>query len=268
MTAVNQNSLSQFCRSEGWLGASSRFVFRSAVTSTHDILRDLAEHDAPEGTVVLAESQTAGRGRLGRRWLATPGSALLLSALFRPPAPFLTYAPRVMMSCGLALREAVAEVTGLAPALKWPNDLIVERGEQWRKLAGILAEIGIVAGQAPFLMVGVGLNVATPLEQLALVSPVATSLLVELGHPVDRATLLEAFLQRLEGCYERLRAGWSPLSEWRTALAWMGREVWVKAPTGDVLGVAADVLDDGTLVLQTAGGAVLHFPVGDVSLRL
>lgn len=268
MMAGNQGSLSQFCRSEGWLGASSRFVFRSSVASTHDVLRDLAECGAPEGVVVLAESQTAGRGRLGRRWSAAPGSALLLSVLFRPPEPFLTYAPRVMMSCGLALREAVVAVTGLAPALKWPNDLIVERGEQWRKLAGILAEIGIVAGQAPFLMVGVGLNVETPSEQLSLVSPTATSLLVELGRPVDRAALLEAFLQRLEERYERLRAGWNPLPEWRTALAWMGREVWVKAPAGDVHGVAADVLDDGTLVLQTAEGALLHFPVGDVSLRL
>ena len=96
----------------------------------------------------------------------------------------------------------------------------------------------------------------------------ATSLLVELGRHVDRATLLEAFLQQLEERYERLRAGWNPLPEWRAALAWMGREVWVKAPAGDVHGVAADVLDDGTLVLQTAEGALLHFPVGDVSLRL
>lgn len=265
--AVSQESLSQFCRSEGWLGAPPRFVFQSTVTSTHDVLRELAEHGAPEGTMVLAESQTAGRGRLGRRWLATPGSALLLSVLFRPPEPFLTYAPRLLMLCGLALRDAVAAVTGMLPALKWPNDLIVEHGEQWRKLAGMLAEIGVVAGEAPFLMVGVGLNVAVPAEQLAAVAPAATSLLVELGRPVDRAALLEAFLQRLEGGYERLCAGWNPLPEWRAALAWMGREVLVKAPSGDVCGVAIDVLDDGTLVLQT-GEDVAYFPVGDVSLRL
>lgn len=265
--AVSQESLSQFCRSEGWLGAPPRFVFQSTVTSTHDVLRELAEHGAPEGTMVLTESQTAGRGRLGRRWLATPGSALLLSVLFRPPEPFLTYAPRLLMLCGLALRDAVAAVTGMLPALKWPNDLIVEHGEQWRKLAGMLAEIGVVAGEAPFLMVGVGLNVAVPAEQLAAVAPAATSLLVELGRPVDRAALLEAFLQRLEGGYERLCAGWNPLPEWRAALAWMGREVLVKAPSGDVCGVAIDVLDDGTLVLQT-GEDVAYFPVGDVSLRL
>ncbi|MBN1921607.1 MAG: biotin--[acetyl-CoA-carboxylase] ligase [Anaerolineae bacterium] len=266
MMVVNQESLSQFCRSEGWLGAPPRFFFHSTVTSTHDVLRDLAERDVPEGAVVVAESQTAGRGRLGRRWVAPPGSALLLSVLFRPPEPFLTYAPRLLMLCGLALQEAVTATTGILPALKWPNDLIVEHGEEWRKLAGILAEIGVVAGAAPFLMVGVGLNVAIPAEQLAQVSPVATSLLVELGCPVDRAALLEAFLQRLEGGYERLRAGWNPLPEWRAALAWMGREVVVKAPTGDVCGVATDVLDDGALVLQTGEG-VAHFPVGDVSLR-
>ncbi len=261
-------SLSQFRRPDGWLGASARFVFCERVTSTHDVLRDLAEDGAPEGTVVLAEEQTAGRGRLGRRWLSTPGGSLLLSMLFRPPEPFLHYAQRVTMICGLALREAVYRVTGIQSVLKWPNDLIVERDARWRKLAGILTEIGTVAGKAPFLMVGIGLNVDVYPELQQLCSPMATSLLTELGHSVDRAVLLVDLLLRVEGLYKQLCAGWDPLPDWRSSLAWLGRTVQVKAPTGEVWGVAEDVLDDGTLVLRLENGALVPFPVGDVSLRL
>lgn len=230
------------------------------------MLRELAEHGAPEGTVVLAEAQTAGRGRLGRRWVATPGSSLLFSLLFRPPEPFLHYASRVTMVCGLALREAVAEVAGLQPALKWPNDLIVERHAGWGKLAGILSEIGAV--EPAFLMVGIGLNVNVSQEQLPFLAPNATSLLAELGHPVDRVALLDAFLRRAEALYARLCVGWEPLSQWREALAWLGCSVLASSPTGEVRGVAVDVTEDGALVLRQEDGARVHFPVGDVSLRL
>lgn len=262
-------SLSQYRRSTGWLGAGLSYCFLPRTTSTHDVLRDLAVCGAPEGTLVTADEQTAGRGRLGRSWNAAPGSALLFSLLFRPPEPFVHFAARVTMLCGLALRETVAEVTGLCPALKWPNDLIVERAVGWRKLAGILSEIGASEGTAPFLMVGIGLNVNTPREQLSLLAPNATSLLAELGQPVSRVALLDAFLRRAEAAYEQLRAGWDPLPEWRAALAWLGASVVVQAPTGEEYrGEAVDVTETGALVLRRDNGVLEHFAVGDVSLRL
>lgn len=260
-------SLSNFCRPEGWLGAQSRLVFRERVPSTHDVLRELAIAGATEGTVVLAEEQTAGRGRVGRRWWAPPGTSVLFSALFRPPEPFVYHAQRVMMACGLAVRAAVREVTGLVPDIKWPNDLIFEREGDWKKTAGILAETECDLEGAPYLMVGVGLNVNVPPEQLSLLSPVATSLQNELGQSVDRTAILLALLHTLEATYMRLLAGWDPLPEWRAALAWMGRPVQVLAPDGEAIGVAEAVSENGALVLRMENGARVFYSVGDVSLR-
>jgi len=260
-------SLSHFCRLEGWLGTPPRFVFHESVSSTHDVLRELAEHGAPEGTVVLAEVQTAGRGRLGRQWLAAPETSLLLSLLFRPQEPFVFHASRVTMACGLALQAAVREVTGLPVALKWPNDLIVEREAGWGKLAGLLAEIGALPEAAPYLMVGIGVNVNVPLASLQTYSPQATSLLVETGRSVDRSALLLSLLRHIEARYDRLSAGWDPLPEWRAALAWMGQPVRIHTPTGEVGGVAVEVLEDGALLVRTEAGELLPLHAGDVSLR-
>lgn len=260
--------LSAYQRAAGWLGSGSAYHFFPRTTSTHDLLRVLAEEGAPEGTLVIADEQTSGRGRLGRSWNALPASALLFSLLFRPPEPFLYFAPRVTMVCALALREAIASVTGLWPALKWPNDLIVSHAASWGKLAGILAESGAAAGTPFFLLVGIGLNVNVPRSHLALLAPQATSLLAEVGRPVDRVAVLDAFLSRAEPAYERLRAGWDPLPAWRQALAWLGASVTVHTSHGEVQGVALDVAESGALLVQRQDtGIVETFAVGDVSLR-
>ncbi|MFP4345663.1 MAG: biotin--[acetyl-CoA-carboxylase] ligase [Anaerolineales bacterium] len=259
--------LAHYYRVEGWLG--NPFLYLKETPSTNDVARRRALEGVDEGLVVLAESQSAGRGRLQRRWLTPAGSSLLFSLLFRPPEPFAYHAARTSMICGLALLDAVAEVTELAScALKWPNDLIVEPDGTWRKVAGMLSEIVLDDGAPAALVVGIGLNVNVPQEALSSLGPNAGSLSVEAGRSVDRLPILERFLSGAERMVKQLRGGWDPLPAWRARLAWQGERVAVRTPTVTLCGVMDDVDEDGALLLRTDDGALQRFSVGDVSLRI
>lgn len=161
------------------------------VGSTMDVAAELAEAGAPAGTVVVAEEQTAGRGRFDRVWVAPPGTCLLFTVIFRPD---LAVAQRPALSHQIAtyVRDAIAEVTPLRPEIKLPNDVMVAG----RKLAGILCQTSIRGRQLDYLLVGIGLNVNLPPELLPF--DTATSLLAETGRTYDRSVLLDAILRRLE----------------------------------------------------------------------
>jgi BirA family biotin operon repressor/biotin-[acetyl-CoA-carboxylase] ligase len=247
-----------------------RLVYRARIGSTNDLAKELAGAGAPEGTVVVAGEQTAGRGRLGRRWLAPPGSALLCSILFRPTLP-LRSAPQLTMIVSLAAADAAASVAGLDVALKWPNDLVVAWEEdgaspEWRKLAGLLTETGVRGEQLDFVVVGLGLNVNLPVEILPQIAPGATSLQAETGRRVDREALLAALLARVEGRYADLQAGGSPHAEWAARLATLGRRVRATTAGGSVEGVAEAVDADGALLLRATDGTLHRLVAGDVTL--
>ena len=218
--------------------------------STNSRLLDEARAGAPEGVVLVADHQTAGRGRLGRRWEAPPGSSLLVSVLLRPPVP-VEHAHLVTMAAGLAASDACEAVAGLRPGLKWPNDLVVDDA----KLAGLLAESMVDGDTLRALVVGMGLNVtAAPAEG-------ATSLAAATGDAVDRRPLLDAWLERLDG---RLDALDEVLADYRPRCATLGRDVRVERPAGPALeGTAVDVTDDGHLVVDARGERVA-VAVGDV----
>lgn len=149
--------------------------------------------DAPEGALVTADEQTAGRGRLGRRWLAPAGTSLLCSLQLRP-AVESERLPELTGVAALACLEAIAALTGLEPVLKFPNDVLV--GE--RKVAGVLAE-----AREERVVLGIGVNVNVPADELPQeVDRAATSLLVETGRELDRAALLAELLERLERRYD------------------------------------------------------------------
>jgi BirA family biotin operon repressor/biotin-[acetyl-CoA-carboxylase] ligase len=153
----------------------------------------LLPEEAQEGAVAVAEEQTAGRGRLGRRWFATPGTSILCSIVLRPdvePARL----PELSLVAGAAVAEAIEAVTGLRPEVKFPNDILIGG----RKVCGILAE-----AREGRVVLGIGVNVNTTPEQLPVeVDTPATSLLIEAGTEVDRAALLAAVLERLERRYD------------------------------------------------------------------
>lgn len=220
------------------------------IDSTNRYLLDEARVGAGAGLVVVADHQTAGRGRFDRRWVAPPGSSLLVSVLLRPVAASVD-AQSAVMAAALALAGAVEEVAGLAPALKWPNDLVV--GE--RKLAGLLAE-----RQGDALVVGLGCNVSWESfpGDLALS---ATACNLEVGRPVDRDALLDEFLARLDDELNRLD---DVATRYRARLATLGRRVRVSTPRGDVDGHAVDLTGDGALVVRGADGTEHAISAGDV----
>jgi BirA family biotin operon repressor/biotin-[acetyl-CoA-carboxylase] ligase len=174
-------------RLRGRLGRPYRHVVSTASTQL------LLAAEAPEGALVTADEQTAGRGRLGRRWLAPAGTSLLCSLQLRPPVASERL-PELTVVAARACAEAIAELTGLKPDLKFPNDLLIGG----RKLAGILAE-----AREGRVVLGVGVNVNVPAEQLPQeVDRAATSLLVETDRELNRAELLVVLLERLERRYD------------------------------------------------------------------
>lgn len=249
----------------GWFGHP--VVYREQVGSTNDLALEMVKNGASEGLLVLAEEQTAGRGRLNRRWSAPSGTCLLMSLVFRPRDPFQEEANRITMVCGLALLDAIREKTGVPAELKWPNDVIVSRHGNWGKVAGMLSEVGLEQGQPAVLVVGIGLNVNVPADTLTHLAPNAASLLVEAGSRFDRLIILEAFLSSMETRMVALRSGVDVLDEWHDALAWMGESVVVTTPTAVVHGLAETVDGDGALVLRLSDGSTSTFSAGDISLR-
>ncbi|MCC7352476.1 MAG: biotin--[acetyl-CoA-carboxylase] ligase [Anaerolineae bacterium] len=233
-----------------------------SIGSTNDEARRLASAGAPEGTLVIADEQTTGRGRLQRSWWAPSGTSLLFSLLFRPPlAP--AQAQQLTMCAGLAAADAIRSQTGLDVALKWPNDVVWKGG----KLGGILTELETEGERLFYAVVGVGLNVNLDVATLPpLISP-ATSLLAALGHPTDRLGLLLAVLGHWEAHYRRLREGVSPHQAWAARLVTVGQEVQVSQGSRFLEGRATGVDAEGALLLRRADGRVERVWGGDVTVR-
>jgi BirA family transcriptional regulator, biotin operon repressor / biotin---[acetyl-CoA-carboxylase] ligase len=228
------------------------------VGSTNAVLAAAAAEEAPEGTVLVAEHQAAGRGRLARTWSSPPRAGLTVSVLLRPDVPAARRGWLPLLT-GVALAEAVAEVPGVRASLKWPNDLLAADGA---KLAGILAEVASGA-----VVVGVGLNVSTRADELP---EGGTSLALAAGAPVDRAAVLLRFLRGLERRYLAwVRALGDPVVTGlaRDYLAWcatVGTPVVVTLPDGSTVDGVAEAVDwDGRLVVRTAAGR-LELASGDV----
>jgi BirA family biotin operon repressor/biotin-[acetyl-CoA-carboxylase] ligase len=245
----------------GYVGHN--LVFSATAGSTNSIARRLAREGAPEGTLVITEYQSAGRGRLDRRWQAPPGTSLLLSLLFRPDlAPHQVQ--RLTMICGLATVDAIEAETGLPVGLKWPNDLVYGGA----KLGGILTEIELAGSRVDSVVVGIGLNVNLEPDQLS--GPLmmsATSLAREIGAPVARLPLLLALLSAVEARYGAVVAGHSPHHEWAAKLTTIGQPVAVHSADSELHGIAESVDADGGLRVRLPDGSLQTVLAADVSLR-
>lgn len=241
-----------------------RVFFSREVGSTNEWAKELASFDAEEGTVAIAETQTAGRGRLGREWVS-PKGGLWFSAVLRPrlkPAE----AVRLVFIAGLAVAEALHELYRLKAETKWPNDVLVNG----RKVSGVLSEMNTTDEDVNFVILGVAVNANFDVKR-ALPEELwdsATSLESELGRKVGLEELFRSLLERLEAAYDSfLKEGSaSVIGEWKKHASFLGRQVEVAGET-KLVGLALDVDQDGALVLRLDDGTLKRIFVGDLSLR-
>ncbi len=220
------------------------------VDSTNRYLLDRAREGAPTGLVVVADRQSAGRGRLGRTWETPAGTSLLVSVLLRPELD-ASHRQIVVMAAALAMADAVQQTTGVMAEIKWPNDLLV--GD--KKLAGILAE---ASGDA--VVVGIGVNLAWDVVPQEL-EGIATAVSLEGGQSATRDEVLEAFLARYSELLDDLDV---TLQSYRDRLVTLGKRVRVDRNDSSVVGIAVDVDEFGHLLVQPDTGDVVTIAAGDV----
>ena len=254
-----------------WLGKKCRVLLE--VDSTNDLLKEMVEQggkDAPQsGFVLLTEFQRQGRGRLARRWEAPPASSLLLSMLFRPNWP-ASQANWLTMLVSLAASEAIAAHTNLEIGLKWPNDVMVRQDGVWHKVSGILQEGSFGAdGRLQWAIVGIGINVNIPADELPQGITPPTSLLAATGQPVPRLPLLGTFLKRVEELYDEVGDGRSPQPLWQNKLITLGQSVRVTyhQTSETFTGIAEATDDTGHLLVRDEVGRLHTITAADVTLR-
>jgi BirA family transcriptional regulator, biotin operon repressor / biotin---[acetyl-CoA-carboxylase] ligase len=243
---------------------SRNILLYRTLESTNTQAKELASAAAPEGTLVIAEEQTAGRGRMGRRWLSPPYANLLFSLLLRP-AVQVDRVFTLTMTFALSAIEALEACTSISPGIKWPNDLYVNH----RKLGGILTEFSVVSGAVEYVILGFGLNVNwNPGADEEMLYP-ATSVEAETGSRVSRTALLAAILRTFERSYiDLLTNGPDPLQQrWNKRCLILGEWVEIETPDGRICGRALGIDREGALMVMDQEGRETAVRCGDVSMR-
>ena len=236
----------------------------SEIDSTNSAAKEAALAGCAEGTLFIAEHQTAGRGRRGRSWFSGRSQGLCFTLVLHP-----VFSPRHLtllpLLTAVAVSEAIEEITGLRAEVKWPNDLLIGG----KKTCGILTEAGFDLESIDYAVIGIGLNINTPREVIpSELQSIATSLAIEAGHPIDRPALTRALLQHFEQRYEQ---AWTEgfdamLNTWRERSCTLGRTVTVKQESGNVQGVAEALTAEGALLLRRPDGVLQTMLSGDVAL--
>jgi BirA family biotin operon repressor/biotin-[acetyl-CoA-carboxylase] ligase len=234
-------------------------------TSTNDVIEKLARDGAGEGAVVFAESQTQGRGRLGRTWISPARKGLWFSVLLRPNLTPQA-ATRLTVACAVALRAAIESRTGLKAEIKWPNDILIAG----KKVAGILTELSAELDRIKYVLVGIGVDVNLTAEDFSPeLRAQATSLRIELGKPVVRIELAAAILRELDRQYGRMLDGQfsSVADEWESHCSTLGQRLVIQVGQRRWCGRAESLGEDGALLLRTDHGHLERIVGGDVTVE-
>jgi BirA family biotin operon repressor/biotin-[acetyl-CoA-carboxylase] ligase len=248
-----------------------------AVESTMPLAHLLAQNpDIGSGHIVVAEQQSAGKGRSGRTWLAPYARALLVSVILKPPW-IPDVAAQIPMAAGNAVADALVEAApelDTQVSLKWPNDVLLGRGHDALKVAGILSESVYDGAQPAYAILGIGVNVNQAADELPTVDPrmlAPVSLRLFLGRSMDRTALLAVLCQQLARQMSPDRNSDAIFDDWRARLSTLGQTVSVLVHAGpgseEVRGVAVDVSPDGALRVRDGRGRIHSFRAGDVSVR-
>ncbi|MCD5406832.1 MAG: biotin--[acetyl-CoA-carboxylase] ligase [Desulfotomaculum sp.] len=234
--------------------------------STNEAAKKLARQGAEQGTVVVAEQQSSGKGRMGRHWHSAAGADVLFSIILYPEIS-LAEIPQISMLAVVAIAKAVEKVCAVQAGIKWPNDLLVNG----QKLCGVLVEMAAEADRVRYVVLGIGINVnSLPLQWPEEIRSKTTSLRAECGQEVSRVKLIQAVLEALELLYDQWhQQGFAPISKlWRTWCVSQHCPATVKTIQGNYTGWIEGVSDSGALLLRMDDGRVKTFLSGDVSLAV
>jgi BirA family biotin operon repressor/biotin-[acetyl-CoA-carboxylase] ligase len=222
-----------------WLGKDLQVV--KQVSSTNELAISSIS-SSPNGSVVLAEVQNAGKGRLSRPWASPPGG-IWMSLILKPRMP-LSQVYQINMAVSVALCRVLSTQFGLDAGIKWPNDLLIRQ----LKICGILMEVGAQVDRLDYAVVGIGLNANNDISQFPA-GWRSTTIAAQLGHEIDRCDLIPRILQEIEVAYENM--GHKEIfEEWRSRSVTLNRQVLITSATGDRIGRAVDLAEDGALILE------------------
>ncbi len=222
--------------------------YERSLPSTQPYAHQWAREGAQEGALVIADEQTAGRGRLGRRWIAPAGAGIWMSLILRPPIP-LAYASQLTLVASVGISQGISDYTGLSLGIKWPNDLLIAN----KKVCGILTELRGEQDRVDYVILGIGINVNLKREQLPEeLQEKVTSLSMASGKDYSRRELLLAILVALENIYDLyLKEGFEPIRTlWEQEARIQGRKIVASTPQGTITGTAIGLDKNGSLLLQ------------------
>ncbi|MBE9482789.1 MAG: biotin--[acetyl-CoA-carboxylase] ligase [Chloroflexi bacterium] len=236
-----------------------RVIHYPKLTSTMEQAKREAQRGAAEGTVIVADEQTAGKGRLKRIWLSPRGNIALSVILY----PDVAHLPSLIMIASLAVVHCIEAATGLKSQIKWPNDVLIDN----KKVGGILIEGDVKGKIVDYAIIGIGVNVNLRLSDFPEIQPIATSLSDELGGEVSWLDVIRQLLVEIEKLYLMLQTGGEIFEEWRDRLVTLSRRVTVKWGTTIYEGIAESVAPDGSLLLRQSDASLTRIAGGDVTLR-
>lgn len=238
--------------------------YEETVDSTQTVAKKLANDFAEEGTIVVAESQSTGKGRLGRKWESPKNTGVWMSVILRPKIP-ITKAPQLTLITAVAVVQAIKEATGITANIKWPNDVLVKG----KKIAGILTELQAEADQISSIIIGVGINVNQENKDFPEeLHPIATSIALESNQQLKRVELIRIFLAQLEKLYFLyLDEGFQPIKRmWESYANSIGKRITARTLTGEITGKALGITDDGVLQLLDDTDEIHHIYSADIHI--
>jgi BirA family biotin operon repressor/biotin-[acetyl-CoA-carboxylase] ligase len=239
-----------------------KIQFLSEVASTNTLAMEMAADGTPEGTVVIAETQTGGKGRLGRKWISPKGN-LYLSAVLRPNIP-MHKAPLITLTGAVAVASAIRTTCGLAAGIKWPNDILISG----KKVSGLLTEMSAEQDSIRHIVLGIGVDVNMKMGELPPeVRSLTTTLAAEAGVQINRLVLLQQVLRDLERWYQKFLSNDADvLEEWKRLNVTVGNRITVSG-AGEALGGLAQGVDrDGRLIVRLDDGTIRTVAAGDVTI--